>query len=217
MANVTVPTPPVGGVGSAVLAGMTRYLPEGTTPTGFISSPAHDGSNVWGGTTAVGFSYALWGISYGAPLLTDVESFYVSIKPVVGQTWAGRVKVASFFGFLATGSAAWSEPNTAATGEWGYSRLDKSSMTSQELSQVAVSIAPIPDFTFETLPLINALYAYDETTEVLTVQINPNKYRAALAGTQTTTAALTGTQNTTAALTGTQTTTAALTGSAGDI
>jgi len=220
MADVIVPVSSERGVASAVLEGMTRYMPNANAFDGFTASPARnfpDNPHTWGGVAAIGFSYILWGPAYGLPSFASAETFYAQIKPVVGQTWAGRVKVSGGpFGFLSSGSAAWSEPSTSSTGEWGYTRLDKSAMNTTELASAFVSIAPIPDFSFgETLPLISGMYAYDESIEVLTIRV-PETYRSSLTGTQTTTATLTGTKSTAATLTGTQTTTATLTGSAGE-
>jgi len=219
MADVIVPVSSERGVASAVLEGMTRYMPNNDSVTGFIGSPARnfpDNPHTWGGVASIAFSYAIWGSAYGLPSFASTETFYAQIKPVVGQTWVGRVKTPGPFGFFGTGSAAWSEPSTSSTGEWGYTRLDKSAMNTTELASAFVSIAPIPDFSFgETLPLISGMYAYDESIEVLTIRV-PETYRSSLTGTQITTATLTGTKSTTATLTGTKSTTATLTGSAGE-
>ena len=219
MADVIVPVSSERGVASAVLEGMTRYMPNANAFDGFTASPARnfpDNPHTWGGVAAIGFSYILWGPAYGLPSFASAETFYAQIKPVVGQTWVGRVKVSGGpFGFLSSGSAAWSEPSTSSTGEWGYTRLDKSAMNTTELATGFVSLAPIPDFTFETLPLVSGMYSYDESIEVLTIRV-PETYRSSLTGTQITTATLTGTKSTTATLTGTKSTTATLTGSAGE-
>jgi len=218
MADVIVPVSSERGVASAVLEGMTRYMPNNDSVTGFIGSPARnfpDNPHTWGGVASIAFSYAIWGSAYGLPSFASTETFYAQIKPVVGQTWVGRVKTPGPFGFFGTGSAAWSEPSTSSTGEWGYTRLDKSAMNTTELATGFVSLAPIPDFTFETLPLVSGMYSYDESIEVLTIRV-PETYRSSLTGTQITTATLTGTKSTTATLTGTKSTTATLTGSAGE-
>lgn len=241
MATVTLPTP--SGVGSAVLAGMTRYVPEPNSLFGFNSFPVQGDSPIWGTQTPTGFNYVSWGSGYGLPpLYSATTTFFASVKPVVGQTWAGRVKRPTFFGFLATGSQAWSEPNTSSTGDWGYTRFDQTLLTSADtaLNSLVVYLAPTVDFSFSTLPLISSLYAYDETTEVFTIvaYVPPVAQRTqtltgtrtttapitgtyspsdALTGVSTSSASLTGTSTAVEAMTGTQTTTATLTGSAGKV
>ena len=239
MATVTLPTP--AGVGSAVLAGMTRYVPELNSLFRFDSFPVQDDSAIWGTQTTTAFNYVSWGSGYGLPsLYTSTTTFFASIKPVVGQTWAGRVKRQTFFGFLATGSQAWSAPNTSSTGDWGYTRFDHTLLTSADtaLNSAVVYLAPQVDFSFGTLPLISSLYAYDETTEVFTIVVyvppvltqtltgtktttapitGTHSPSAALAGVSTSSASLTGTSTAAATMTGTRTTTATLTGSAGKV
>jgi hypothetical protein len=216
MATVTLPTP--AGVGSAVIAGMTRYVPGLNSLFGFNSFPAQDESAIWGTQTTTAFNHVSWGSGYGLPpLYTSTATFFASVKPVVGQTWAGRVKRPTFFGFLATGSQAWSAPNTSSTGDWGYTRFDHTLLTSADtsLNGGTVYLAPQVDLSFGTLPLISSLYAYDETTEVFTAvaYVAPPAIRTqTLTGTKTTTASITGIHSTSAALTGVSTSSASLTG-----
>ena len=215
MATVTLPTP--AGVGSAVIAGMTRYVPELNSFFRFNSFPVQGDSSIWGTQVTTAFNYVSWGSGYGLPpLYSATTTFFASVKPVVGQTWAGRVKRPTFFGFLATGSQVWSAPNTSSTGDWGYTRFDKTLLTSADVSlnNAVVYLAPTVDFSFAPLPSISSLYAYDETTEVFTIvaYVPPPVLTQTLTGTKTTTASITGIHSTSAALTGVSTSSASLTG-----